>query len=48
MARLGKWTGYSSQGPPGYITIKKGMDIFYIKYDAFELALDELEDVYKE
>ncbi|MGC3979117.1 MAG: IS4 family transposase [Paludibacteraceae bacterium] len=48
VARLGKWTGYSSQGPPGYITIKKGMDIFYIKYDAFELALDELEDVYKE
>lgn len=48
VARLGKWTGYSSQGPPGYITVKKGMDIFYIKYDAFELALDALKDVYKE
>jgi hypothetical protein len=48
IAKLGKWSGYTSQGPPGYITIKNGLDNFYSKYEAFELALDVLRNVYKE
>lgn len=48
IARLGKWGGYNSQSPPGYITMKKGMDIFFIKSEAFTLALEALRDVYKE
>ena len=48
IARLGKWGGYNSQSPPGYITMKKGMDIFYIKSEAFILAIETMKDVYKE
>ena len=48
IARLGKWGGYNSQSPPGYITIKKGMDIFFLKSEAFMLAYEALKDVYKD
>jgi len=48
IAKLGKWSGYSSQSPPGYITMKKGMDIFYIQSNAFELAYEAMRDMYKE
>jgi len=48
IARLGKWGGYNSQSPPGYITMKKGMDIFYLKSEAFLLAFEAMKDVYKE
>jgi hypothetical protein len=37
IARLGGWKGYSSQRPPGPITIKMGLDKFYIFLKAFQM-----------
>jgi len=48
IAKLGKWNGYTTQSPPGYITMKNGMDIFYLKYDTFLLTCQAMRDVYKE
>jgi hypothetical protein len=50
MGRLGGWSGYISQGPPGYITIKEGLERFYDKSDGFQTALKYLtkKDVYRE
>ena len=49
MGRLGGWSGYQSQGPPGYISIKDGTDRFYDKADGFQMALEYLKgkDVYR-
>ena len=44
IARLGSWSGYESQGPPGPITFKRGYDEFGLIMIGFNLA----KDVYKE
>lgn len=50
IARLGGWSGFISQGPPGYITLKDGLDRFYDKAESFKVALKYLtkKDVYRD
>lgn len=48
IARLGGWTGYESSAKPGYITIKRGMDVFLNKYDMFQIMEEELGVAQKE
>lgn len=40
IARLGGWKAYQSQGPPGIIILKRGLDKFYDIYYGWQLAID--------
>jgi Transposase DDE domain len=44
IARVGGWSGYISQGPPGYITIKEGFNRFLDRFDGFRLAYEYLKE----
>lgn len=40
IARLGGWTGYGSQGPPGVIVLKRGLDKFSNIFFGWTIAKD--------
>ena len=40
VGRLGGWKGYDSQGPPGVITLKRGLDRLSYIIEGLNLAKD--------
>ena len=40
IGRLGGWKGYDSQGPPGVICLKKGLDRFNAIIEGINIAKD--------
>ncbi len=42
IARLSGWSGYNSQGPPGYISLKTGLDRFNDNYNGYKMVIDLL------
>jgi hypothetical protein len=40
IGRMGGWKGLTSQGLPGPITMKKGLELFHIYFDAWKLFAD--------
>lgn len=40
IGRLGGWKGYESQGPPGVICLKRGLDRFYGIFEGIQIAKD--------
>ena len=40
VGRLGGWKGYDSQGPPGVIVLKRGLDRLYYIIEGINLAKD--------
>lgn len=41
IARLGGWAGYELSAKPGYITFKRGLDVFQCKCDMFQMMENE-------
>jgi len=49
IARLSGWSGYGSHGPAGYISLKRGLDLFNAKFYGYSITMKHLNrDVYKE
>ena len=42
IARLGGWKGYSSQSPPGPITMRRGIERFMAQFAGWQLAMGNL------
>lgn len=43
IGRLGGWKGYRSQSPPGYITMKRGLERFAAMFAGWQLAQDTIK-----
>jgi hypothetical protein len=46
IGRLGGWKGYRSQSPPGYITMKRGLERFACMFAGWQLAQQVINNTY--